>query len=180
MIGVQWFVPARMIYQKENTLRTGTAYKFRTAPVDPSDPFRGKYIVLSFENTVATVANTEDWHYGETVYVSFVRDTAGFAQIGEIRKTPPPERSDYLATEVSYVFSDSLPKIGIDFPFDTYYMEESKALPAELLYRDSQRDSTSITYALVRLKNGDAVLEDVLIDGEPIRDRVMNRPARDF
>jgi uncharacterized membrane-anchored protein len=45
----QWFVPAQMIYDQEQVLREGKTYHFKTAPIDPSDPFRGKYITLSFE-----------------------------------------------------------------------------------------------------------------------------------
>ena len=63
-------------------------------------------------------------------------------------------------------------KISIDYPFDTYYMEESKAYDAELTYQRSQLDSTQITFALVHIKNGKAVLKNVLIDGVPIREIV--------
>ena len=51
-------------------------------------------------------------------------------------------------------------------------MEESKAYEAELTYRQSQRDTTKLTYALVSIKNGDAVLKDVLIDGISIKEIV--------
>lgn len=50
---VQLYVPSKMIWDREEVLRTGTEYKFRTAPIDPTDPFRGKYITLRFDdNTV--------------------------------------------------------------------------------------------------------------------------------
>ena len=46
---VQLYVPAKMIWGREEVLNTGTEYKFRTAPIDPNDVFRGKYINLNYE-----------------------------------------------------------------------------------------------------------------------------------
>ena len=51
-------------------------------------------------------------------------------------------------------------------------MEESKAYEAEQIYIENQIDSSKKTYALVSIKNGDAVLKDVLIDGVSIREVV--------
>ena len=46
---LQLFVPANMIWQEEGTIQEGTEFHFKVAPVDPNDPFRGKYISLAFE-----------------------------------------------------------------------------------------------------------------------------------
>ncbi len=43
-------------------------------------------------------------------------------------------------------------------------MDESTTDSAEVVYRRSLRDSSSITYALVTIKGGNAVLKDVKID----------------
>ncbi|MBK8703743.1 MAG: hypothetical protein IPN33_08980 [Saprospiraceae bacterium] len=32
----QWFVPAKMIWQRERILDAGVAYKFKTAPLTPA------------------------------------------------------------------------------------------------------------------------------------------------
>lgn len=45
----QWAVPLAMVQRAERTLSEGTAYRFRTAPVDPADPFRGRYVTLDFD-----------------------------------------------------------------------------------------------------------------------------------
>ena len=39
---VQLFVPAKMILDREDILDMGKEYKFKTEPIDPNDPFRGK------------------------------------------------------------------------------------------------------------------------------------------
>jgi uncharacterized membrane-anchored protein len=77
---LQWLVPAKVIYDSENLLREGIQYRFRTLPIDPSDPFRGKYITLNFEANSITLRDRADWKAGEVVFVSFTTDSAGFAQ----------------------------------------------------------------------------------------------------
>ena len=48
LVLVQLFVPANMILEQEDILKNGTPYKFKTAPIDPYDPFRGKYVWLGY------------------------------------------------------------------------------------------------------------------------------------
>jgi len=45
----QLAVPGSLIWKREHTLRQGNVWKFRTAPVDPVDVFRGRYVALHFE-----------------------------------------------------------------------------------------------------------------------------------
>lgn len=169
---VQLYVPAKMIWDREDVLDTGTEYKFKTAPVDPYDPFRGKYITLSYEENEATVADEEEWTPGESAYVLLTTDADGFAKIRSVSKTRPVDDQDYIKAKVWMVTGRDTTSLLIDYPFDRYYMEESKADEAEVTYRESQQDTTKVTYALVSVKNGDAVLRDVLIDGMSIREIV--------
>lgn len=46
---IQLAVPAFMIVRREHALSMGRAFKFRTAPVDPYDAYRGRYVALNFE-----------------------------------------------------------------------------------------------------------------------------------
>lgn len=172
---VQLYVPAKMIFDKEDTLKTGTDYKFNTAPIDPTDPFRGKYIVLSYKDNVAKVKNEKDWVWGEPIYVFLENDQNGFAKITSVSKEKPTESQNFLKAEVSAITSDGSNKLTIYFPFDRYYMEESKAYDAELIYAASAQDTTQVTYALVSIKDGDAVLKEVLIGGISIREIVKER-----
>lgn len=171
----QLYVPSKMIFDREEILESGTDYKFSTAPIDPSDLFRGKYIILSYKDNVVAVKNEKSWIAGETVYVSLVKDKAGFAKIASVSKEKPTKNQNFVKAEVSAVSSNGTNKLTIYYPFDRYYMEESKAYDAELIYAESAQDSTQIAYALVSVKNGDSVLKDVLIDGVSIREIVKEK-----
>lgn len=167
---LQLAVPAKMILDKENILSLGTPYKFLTAPIDPSDPFRGKYITLSFNATRFDVPNDSSWHAGDGVYVHLGKDSAGFAKIKDITKQPPADGNiDYVKASIGYVYDN---QVTIDYPFTRFFMEESKASVAETVYRDSRLDTAQVVYALVNVRKGDAVLKDVMVNDTPIADIV--------
>ena len=111
----------------------------------------------------------EKWNRGENIYALIETDNEGFAFIESVSREKPENSEDYLFTKVQY---NGQNKLFVEFPFDRFYMEESKAYDAEMIYRENERDITSTTYALVRIKEGEAVLENVFIDDIPIKDLV--------
>ena len=76
----QAFVPLKMIYDSEKIQHEGTVYKFRTQPIDPTDPFRGKYITLKFD-AEELPTNDTTWVSREQVFVYIENDSAGFAKV---------------------------------------------------------------------------------------------------
>jgi uncharacterized membrane-anchored protein len=173
VVVAQLFVPGKMIWDKEKIWLIGTEYKFRTAPVDPSDPFRGKYITLSYANDEIEVDDPEEWSSFDEVYVIFKADNEGFARIEAVSKSVPGNTRDYLKTKVRRIREHDS-KLVVIYPFSRFYMEESKAKAAERAFRSASRDSNQTTYALVAIRDGDAVLKEVYIDDVPIEDAAAN------
>ena len=56
MVIAQLAVPCWMAYSMETVLLQGTPWRFKTAPVDPYDIFRGKFVALAVEQ------NKTDYH----------------------------------------------------------------------------------------------------------------------
>lgn len=174
----QLYVPAKMVWDKETLWAEGKEYKFKVAPVDPNDPFRGKYITLSYEATRYESSNAEEWSRGEPIYVTLLEDSEDFALIKEVFRFPPTGAQNFVEAKVRR-WSSSSSIVFIEYPFDRFYMEESKAYDAELAYREMLRDSMQVAYALVNVKQGEAVLKDVLIDGVPIQQVVERKQAEE-
>ena len=168
---LQLAVPVKMIFDKEHVITAGTDYKFRTAPVDPYDPFRGKYITLSFDANTFDVNDDKEWNMGDVIYVQLTTDSAGFAKIAYVTKEEPKEpKPDYVKAKVQYAYDS---KLTIEYNFNKFYMEESKAGNAETVYRKANRrnsDTAQTVYALVSLMKGDAVIKDVIINGTSVKD----------
>lgn len=162
---VQWYVPGKMIFEKEMVLAAGKEFKFKTEPIDPSDPFRGKYITLNYRENRIQLQNGKEWESNETIYVLLSTDKDGYAKISSVSKEKPMDNPNFVKARVNYVSNDY---VFIDYPFARFYMEETKAAVAEGVYLESISDTTQVVYALVRVRNGEAVIKDVIINGIPI------------
>ena len=176
---IQLFIPSQMIFNQEIILKKGKVYKFKTLPVDPSDPFKGKYINLNYEID-SYETNDSLWQQDEDIYVYLTKDSLGFAKIDTISRALISNRNnnDYIKTKAGW-YSNYSNKLSIEFSFNRYYMEETKAYDAELAVRNRQRDSLpNNTYALVYVKDGEVVLDDVIIDNMSIKDYVEKEGSK--
>jgi len=166
---IQIIFSAKMIFDSERILDSGNEFWFKTAPIDPNDPFRGKYITLNFDENSIVTKTDELWYSGDKIYVSFTSDSTGFAKIENVSKDLPDNTSNYVLCEVSYAINGDTSSIVVNYPFTKYYMEETKANNAEIIYNDSAADTTSLCYAQVLIKNGEARIKDIIIDGKSLK-----------
>lgn len=173
LIIAQLSVATRMIIQQEQIIQKGQAFLFKTAPVDPYDPFRGKYITLRFEAEDYVTQDKQQWKAGEQAFVSLNTDPAGFAKVIKLSKTLPKDETPFFKATIGHYYpQDSVVNIAINFPFNRYYMEESKAPEAEKIYREAFLQSREDIYAVVFINQGQSVLEDVKIGESSIKDLV--------
>ena len=174
---VQLAVPVSQIWQHEEILRTGRAYKFRTAPVDPYDAFRGRYVALGFDGTAAPVRAGDLLKYRQSAYARITEGADGFARFPELSVAPPAD-GDYVRVECIW---GSPTNMNFRLPFDKFFMEESAAPRAEQAYwqlgnRRGQTNTT--TYAVVRIKGGRGVIEDLYLNGQPVRQYLAEHPEK--
>ena len=175
MVLAQLAVPATMIIKKELLLNKATKYKFKTRPVDPNDPFRGKYITLDYEERSVFVDNQDDWEYGDAIFVTINNGADGYAKIENAYREKPDTELDYVSATIGYSFRFDTNQVAVTLPFDRYYMDEGKAQGAEDIYWDLMRDSTRTIYAIVAIKDGESVLKDVMVNDESIKDLVESK-----
>lgn len=174
---VQLYIPAEMISYNENIIQTGTLLKFKCEPIDPYDPFRGKYIYLNFSNRTIQVKKADNYKFNQKIYVTFKPDVDGYARMDKIYTKEPTNRTDYLELTVDNTHNDdTIQKITVEYPFNRYYMNEYKAPKAEQTYAESVNDVKKSVYAEVAIKKGTGVINDVRIDNIPIKDYVKNQP----
>lgn len=164
---VQLAVPGWMIVHHERILSEGTAFNFRTAPVDPRDPFRGEYVHLDFTAEQGKWPLPSAAHEGaQRAYALLMADSAGFAQIDAL-VLEKPEAAPYIAVEYSHWTNDTL--FSLELPFDRFYLEEGDGRRTEELLQPSWNGSTPSSplpaYAVVRILHGEAVIEDLVIGG---------------
>jgi hypothetical protein len=167
--------PVFMIAQREKVLRRGETFRFRCAPVDPADAFRGRYVAIRLESNTAPAA--VDFAYGQRVFVTVETDANGFAQFTGAR----PDRPDgYAWIRTRARWSHMKGRTQVDPTMNRFYMEESEAPRAEAEWREATRwNRTNHTAAVVaRVYRGMAVIRDLEIDGRPIRDVLRDPEPR--
>jgi uncharacterized membrane-anchored protein len=159
-------VPAWMIASQERILATGELFKFHTAPVDPYDAFRGRYVSLRIEQNALPIPSGAQWKNGQEVFALIETDTNGFSRLGELRGTRPDGRP-YLTVRVNQIAGQTA---YLRVPLDRYYMEENLAPEAEQAYREHSRATNRTAYITVRVRDGNGVVENLWIDGTPIHE----------
>lgn len=177
-----------MISSKEDTLDNGVSFNFRTRPIDPADPFQGRYIRLAIEERYVPVM-AEDvgkldrvGKYGrrnrskdiKKAYITIANDTNGFAYFLNV-SFEKPATNCYLETK-NWWYCGSITSgvrqaehmISVDPPFNRFYMDEVKAPKAET----AARRNTTNCWVAVKVLDGKVVIDDVFIKGQPIADFV--------
>jgi len=169
----QLAVPGTIIAIHESVLRLGKPYKFRVAPVDPYDAFRGRYVALGFARTQAPAAPGMENQRGPA-WARVVEEPDGFAGFAEVAPKPAAE-GDWIKVMISYAYRGTA---NFRLPFDRFYMEESAAPEAErALWRRSWRQRTSQeAYVVVRIRGGRAVVEQLFLAGVPIAEYLKQNP----
>ncbi len=165
----QLAIPELMIRHWETVLREGETFRFRVEPVDPYDAFRGRYVALRIESNRVPTIDGVGLERGTKLYAEIAIGSNGFARLakGSLKR---PEGKPYLNARVWYHAYDG---IWLDLPIDRYYMNEKMAPRAEeAAWQHSKRTNLTASI-LVRVKDGDAVIQDLMIDGTPIRQYLM-------
>ena len=155
----QLAVPASLIWKRERTLKEGRVWKFRTAPVDPVDAFRGRYVALQFEAETQQISPPPNSQYGQTVFVTLQTDAEGFAAIDQVLPSRP-NSDDFMVVQ--------LHGTTIALPFDKYWVTERDAPAAEAAYRAQSTREKRNAFVTVRVFKGDAALEQLYLDGLPL------------
>ncbi len=164
----QIITPLSMIIKRESVLKNGEQFKFKTAPVDPYDAFRGRYVALRIAEDAIPMSQGLGLIGGQTVYAHITNDEQGFARLADVTLSIP-RGVPYIQAKVRYVSGD---KVQLELPIDRYYMEEKSAPAAERAYREYSRGDKQDAYVLVRIKDGFAVIEGLYVGGQRIEEMV--------
>ena len=165
----QLAVPGSLIWKREHTLRQGSVWKFRTAPVDPVDVFRGRYVALRFEVENQQISPPVNASSGDTVFITLKANAEGFAEVDQVLAAKPAG-DDFMAAELSGK--------TISLPFDKYWVTERDAPAAENAYRNLSRRDNQNAFATVRVFRGDAALEQLYLDNQPLGDYLRAHAAK--
>lgn len=177
LIAVQLAVPFSMIQKKESILRNGEVFRFKTRPIDPADPFQGRYVRLWFQDDyIPWMKDHEhDLKRNEPIFAIIEVDNDGFVYFTDWSRERPAT-GHYLKTRYTGARRDwnsqnrtsDYRGLRVALEFNRFYMDEAKAPRAEKLAREATRNTNC--WASVRIFEGEPALEDVFAEGQSLRD----------
>jgi len=176
-LALQLAVPLAMIWKSEHVIKGETVY-FLSRPVDPFDAFRGRFVTLSITDTATWTDETPEPSSalsGKKIWVRFIKDKDDMMKAVEARRTKTDAEGIWLRIPLSgHVYNGK--SVNLELPFNRFYMEEKSAIEADKLLAGGRGRNHKIVTA-VRVLDGEAVLTDVLVDGQPIREFVKAKRA---
>ncbi len=114
LVAAQALLPLALIAWNEQALASGTNVTLKTAPVDPVDPFRGRYVTLSYE--ISSLPTPYD--AGATVYVPLT--DGGETWLGGTPTDVRPDEGTFIRGYVG-------PSGRIEFGIGRYFTDEDEA-----------------------------------------------------
>jgi len=165
-------------------------YIFETQIYDPYDPMRGRYVLLNFNQNRVRLPGRETklLDGGRRCYAVLEKNPDGTARIADlvtdVKKLPAGK--DFLKVKYSHYSQDfntetrEFEKTGfhvIKLPFDRFYLNERLAPEAEKEVIAYTRPG--IVFVQVKIyRNGNCALDDLIVDGKPILERLRGKPAK--
>ena len=113
MVAIQLAVPLALIGANELALARGRAVTLATIPVDPLDPFRGRYVELRYEISSGNVP--DGW---DTVYQVLVARGDRWVSAGMYPVRPDTDQP---------VIRGSVRDGRVEYGIETYYADEDEA-----------------------------------------------------
>lgn len=156
IIVIQLLVPTYMIANRYFILYTGEEFKFRVRPFDPYDPFHGRYVYFTLDSS--PYSPTGSYEAGNHKYSKIDVGEDGFARFKGLFEKKPKD-APYIKSVKKDYFNPGINK---------YYMEEKMAPAAEKIVQE--RASGKEIYVTVKVKNGNAVVTGLYVDGVPVED----------
>ena len=171
----QWLLPLAGAWQHEHVVIRGRAVRIRCVAPDPYDLVRGRYLAVRPEENRLPAPPGMPENEAVSVWATLEAGDDGLARIKSLSLEPVsgPTVIRLVARLNPWAQEDAT--VFVEWPFDRFYINERLAPDADKLIADLFRDGKERPVAEVRLLDGRAVLTDVLVDGESIRDVVKRR-----
>ena len=164
----QWIAASWKIVERELTLRRGDVYRFKTAPVDPVDAFRGRYVAVRVEENTVPFEGPWERKHDRWLFAELGVGEDGFARFVKLHDQLPLDTPG-IRTRITS-FNDQEKKVWLKLPLDRFYLSERIAPEAERAYREHSRQEAQDAWLAVRVWRGRAAIEGLYIGDRPILD----------
>jgi uncharacterized membrane-anchored protein len=174
---VQIGVIGAQIWKYERILKEGEVFFFTVKPLDPYDPFRGRYVTLRFIDATRAPLQTNETMPEDLPKRGFalLEHNANRADRVTFLTFSQPLSTSYLKVDV---FGVNQPKkdalMAFSLPFNRFYMREDVAPLAERVLRDKEVE----VKAKLRVLKGEGVIEALFVGQTPLAEFALKRSQK--
>ena len=163
----------KIVYDRDQLLKSGREITIPTRPVDPRDAFRGDYVMLGYDisplrkSTLPSDANFEDLRAGSPVYVTLTPNGAGEWKAVKVTADYPQQiaASDIvLKGRVESIWrpeNTSDVQLNIRYGIESYFVPEGTGKALETKVRERKIEAIVAVDA-----SGSAALKGLVVDGQ--------------
>jgi uncharacterized membrane-anchored protein len=168
----QWAAPLSSIWQREQVLKRGELIRVKCAAPDPYDPLRGRFLAVrpAQDRASITPGTLADLRAGTDAFALLRVGGDGLAEVAEISPSRPAGGM-FVKVRLHYVTSESA---NFRWPFDRFFLNEKLAPEADVWLAENLRGEKPVV-AEVRVLNGQAVLQDLTVEGRSFREILLER-----
>ncbi len=151
------------ILNKERVLWNGTEVILETVPIDPRDILRGDYVILKYKigegEKIKNILENKNFSYGDKVFVNLKQKPDQRVEVVDVFK----EKNKAGNLFIKGIYFEDWNGKKIKFPeIEQYFVPEGKGWEVERMR------GKNLEALIILTKDGEAVLKNLLKDGEPI------------
>lgn len=185
----QLLVPTLMISFKADYALKGNEFTFKIRHNRTGSSIRGNYLWLQFEADKFKVQDKKDWENSQSVFVTFDKDSLGYARVKEVSKERPESSGDWLKVKAFLNVRDSVGNdragargfrdhidynfLRLSYPFSNYFTEYTKTKEAEKKFLRAMNDTLKTILLKVHIRENQYVAGELMVDSVRFRDYVQ-------
>lgn len=157
-----------MIGSREMVRWAGTEYRLPLKLRDPFDPFRGNFLVLSFDQeTVPNKGYSPAWN--QPYWIRLEAGADGLSRPVAVSMSPQTGPGWLkVMNRGGAVKADTGEFLQFRYPFDRFYINEDRAAQYEKKINAAFSDTASRVWANVKVYRGQGVVTGISINGVPL------------
>lgn len=184
----QLLVPTLMISSKADYALKGNEFTFKVRHNRTGYTVRGNNLWLQFEADKFRVLDKKDWENSQSVYVTFERDSLGYAFVKEVSKEQPLSTEDWLKVKAFLNVRDSVnnTRVGarrfrdqidynflrLSYPFSNFFTESKESNEAAKEFLRTMNDTLKTISLKVHIRENQFLVGDLSVDSLKFSDFV--------
>jgi len=169
----QLLVPTYMVKFQADKALSGNEFNFKVSHGRTANSLQGKYIWLNFEASKYKIADKNSWENNHSVFVTFEKDSAGYAKITEVTNEKPLNSRDWVKASAFRIHNDSS-SLRITYPFSNYYIPDGDSKEVQRHFNLAMHDSMKTISLKVHINENQFLAGELLMDGVSFSE-VLNR-----